>query len=474
MPSVDVDGVKDVDGASSPEQRTAHARSPMAASPSVVLALPMGDDRDDRDDRDGRDATTPVLTPVATLLDLPSDLLVRLVDLDDPLASISALRACNRAFKTLFEDDASWRGVCAMLGYTRADRPKRSIDLSWESHFHTWIRLRLDNTSLRSALRAKGSRRTHFTLDGALTPLADLGCIGAWDVSKVTDMSWLFLCDYKFDEDIGQWDVRRVTNVEGMFQSADSFNQDLTAWANQLGRVTNMTSMFAGAIAFEGVGLSEWNVSNVVDMTGMFDAALEFDQDLSGWACQVGHVKSFGAMFRDARRFQGRGLEKWDVSGAVIMCAMFKSATRFKADIGSWTICRAEDTSHMFETATLFDADLSGWGAHFGNVKRMNGMFAHASSFKGVGVSTWDVRKVTHMESVFKCATQFDCDLSTWGHQLENVIVMCAAFHGATQFRGRGLSTWQLPNVRQTRRMRRDARQRAAHLALFGNFGSSQ
>lgn len=51
------------------------------------------------------------------------------------------------------------------------------------------------------------------------------GPIGDWDVSGVTDMSFLFASQGTFNEDIRQWDVQNVTNMAGMFKNCHMFNQ---------------------------------------------------------------------------------------------------------------------------------------------------------------------------------------------------------------------------------------------------------
>merc|ERR1712166_1029395 len=72
--------------------------------------------------------------------------------------------------------------------------------------------------------------------------------IGAWDVSKVTDMSYLFDVATTFNADISAWDTSSVTTMVGMFWTATAFNQDISAW--DVSQVTNMTRMFDGATAF--------------------------------------------------------------------------------------------------------------------------------------------------------------------------------------------------------------------------------
>ena len=46
-----------------------------------------------------------------------------------------------------------------------------------------------------------------------------------WDVSRVTDMSFLFQGKSQFNVDISQWEMSQVTDARGMFHGASSFSQ---------------------------------------------------------------------------------------------------------------------------------------------------------------------------------------------------------------------------------------------------------
>merc|ERR1712048_1476352 len=64
------------------------------------------------------------------------------------------------------------------------------------------------------------------------------GPIGEWDVSRVSDMSDLFLGASSFQGDISKWDVSSVKDMSSMFVSALSFDSDISAW--DVSRVTHM------------------------------------------------------------------------------------------------------------------------------------------------------------------------------------------------------------------------------------------
>jgi len=63
--------------------------------------------------------------------------------------------------------------------------------------------------SLRSAVEAYNANP-----DAAS---ATYGSIAGWDVSMITDMSWLFYNLQNFNADISSWDTSKVTNMNYMF-----------------------------------------------------------------------------------------------------------------------------------------------------------------------------------------------------------------------------------------------------------------
>lgn len=85
--------------------------------------------------------------------------------------------------------------------------------------------------------------------------------ISHWDVSHVTDMSYVLSHAGQFNADISNWDVSQVTNMERMFMFAERFNQDISNW--DVSRVTNMFHMFQGAWSFDQ-NLSTWTIEQVI------------------------------------------------------------------------------------------------------------------------------------------------------------------------------------------------------------------
>ena len=78
---------------------------------------------------------------------------------------------------------------------------------------------------------------------------------------------------------ISNWNVSQVTDMSGLFRDT-SFNDDISAW--DVSSVTDMSGMFAFASAFNQ-DIGSWEVGNVEGMDVMFYSASAFNQDISNW-----------------------------------------------------------------------------------------------------------------------------------------------------------------------------------------------
>ena len=80
----------------------------------------------------------------------------------------------------------------------------------------------------------------------------------------------------RFDQPLDGWDVSRVTNMNYMFRRALKFNQPLP-W--NVSRLAGTYAMFQGASEFNSP-LINWDVSSLTTMGVMFDAT-KFNQPLA-------------------------------------------------------------------------------------------------------------------------------------------------------------------------------------------------
>ena len=168
-------------------------------------------------------------------------------------------------------------------------------------------------------------------------------------------------------------DLSDVTDMSGMFHNASSFNGDISEW--DVSHVTDMSDMFHGAFSFNG-DLSRWDVSNVTDMSGMFTGVRVWNTP-SGvvvWNTPSGGDVSSAPLkpFYYASSFNG-DVSEWDVSKVTDMSGMFHHASHFKGNISSWDVSSVTDMSDMFHGADKFNGDVSEWDVS--HVTDMSGMF---------------------------------------------------------------------------------------------------
>ena len=181
----------------------------------------------------------------------------------------------------------------------------------------------------------------------------DFNCI---NTSAITDMSSLFY-DSKFEKtniDVSEWDVSNVINMSGLFYRCTNFNCNLSNW--NVSNVTDMTYMFEGCVDFKGKGLKNWDVGNVTNMKYMFYNCENFNCDLSNW--NVSNVKNMERMFFGCDNFDNN-LSKWNVSNVTNMEKMFFGCRKFKGvGLSSWDVSNVENMCRMFAQST-FNSDIS-------------------------------------------------------------------------------------------------------------------
>ena len=155
-------------------------------------------------------------------------------------------------------------------------------------------------------------------------------------------------------------DLSNVIDMNGMFADASAFNQDIGGW--DVSNVIDMDLLFSEALSFNQ-DISGWDVSNVTGMLGMFSET-PFNQNIGGW--DVSNVTDMSSMFIDNLIFN-QDIRRWDVSNVTDMSSMFNDAAAFNQDVGDWDVSSVTDMTDMFRNATLstnnYDLLLQGWSA---------------------------------------------------------------------------------------------------------------
>ena len=271
------------------------------------------------------------------------------------------------------------------------------------------------------------------------------GQIQTWCVGAITDMSELFKpagqLSPQFNSDISNWDVSSVTTMQGMFQNNTAFNQDISAW--DVSNVINMASMFTNSTVNTtsyNQPLNAWDVSSVTNMNGMFASTDAFDQPLNLW--DVSSVTNMTFMFFDTTAFD-QSLNSWDVSSVTLMSGMFQQSTAFNGNISSWVPSSVVNMSSMFAAASAFNQSLNSWNVT--SVINFSNMFNQASIFNG-NITSWDPSSAEDMGLMFSSqgTDVFNQDINGW--DVSSVTTMQGMFLGSTSF-DKSLNSWNVGSV---------------------------
>jgi surface protein len=124
--------------------------------------------------------------------------------------------------------------------------------------------------------------------------------LGGWDVSNVKDMSFMFEGATSFNQPIGKWNVSNVFNMDNMFRNSTNFNDGMPAGE------TNEKLM-------ESIG--SWDVRKAVSyvpMVNTFLYAESFNQDLSKWDIKDRGIYLFHANMTAAHMPMGEYMREPD------------------------------------------------------------------------------------------------------------------------------------------------------------------
>ena len=249
--------------------------------------------------------------------------------------------------------------------------------------------------------------------------------IGDWNVSNVTDFSYVF-----------------CGSSTAVFSKCNplrqNFNANISNWDTS--SVTDMARTFQHATSFTGDGVSNWNTSSVTSLVMTFYDTHSFTGDgVSNW--DTSSVTSFKYTFRGSNVFMGDGVSNWNTSRVTNMYGTFYEAPSFNGNISAWDTSCVTDMDYAFYMASAFNGDLSGWLTS--NVTHLSYTFSNANSFNG-NISVWDTSNVINMGFTFYKLSNFNGDLSRW--DTSSVMYMQGTFQEASAFNG-NISGWDTSKV---------------------------
>jgi len=194
-----------------------------------------------------------------------------------------------------------------------------------------------------------------------------------------------YIYNYTVDWGDGNVDIGKIGNATHTYLDVNNYTVKIIGdfpsfYSNATGLVTKLITIEQwGTIAWESfanafnscTSLSQCNaidtpdLSNVTDMSLMFNFAENFNGDISGW--DTSNVTNMDQAFTHAENFNG-DISGWDTSNVTNMLGMLAYAENFNQNLSSWDFSNVTNMFDMFYQsgldATNYDAILINWNSN--------------------------------------------------------------------------------------------------------------
>ena len=217
------------------------------------------------------------------------------------------------------------------------------------------------------------------------------------------------------DPDVSDWNTSNVTNMSNMFSITSKANPDVSKWDTS--NVINMDEMFSHAEA-ANPDVSNWDTSSVGNMESMFYNAESANPDVSKWnTSNVMYTTYMFASDEDHTVISNPDVSRWDVSNVHLTLGMFENNSKANPDVSKWNTPKLWTSSDMFKNAKSAKPDVSNW--YTPNLAEMSSMFEGAVN-ADPDVSKWNFKKINEqnrdgtVQDSFRNTSVSELDLRTF------------------------------------------------------------
>lgn len=167
-----------------------------------------------------------------------------------------------------------------------------------------------------------------------------------------------------------------------------------------------MYCLFGGSEKLNNLDVSNWDTSNVVDMSYMFWHCYAVEAlDVDEW--DTGNVRDFTDMFAGRQNLFNMSIKdldvsNWDVSSAVTLRDMFYSCGQLTTlDLSKWDVSNVTDMRHTFaDCPNLTSIDFTGWDTS--NVKNFDGTFNDCMGLTELDLTGWVTSNAETLAQMFE------------------------------------------------------------------------
>ncbi len=224
---------------------------------------------------------------------------------------------------------------------------------------------------------------------------------------NLTNMSKLYyganLLSYPNEGNITNWDMSNVTSINGMFKNGKQIVLDLNNWANTLSSGVDMTEAFSSSNtdSFYKLDLQNWDMSGA-NATRMFANTVFL-------SCNINNM-NFYSNTTVTNMFKNSSLRQFNVDNTDISNVSFISSTKMFEGTANLEFINANNmilpTSIQYMFSDLESTDSAFFNnsnihlLNTANVTNMEGLFTNANIIGNI--TGLDISSVTNMDKMFQ------------------------------------------------------------------------
>lgn len=298
-----------------------------------------------------------------------------------------------------------------------------------------------------------------------LESLAELK-IEDWNVSNVTDLSYLLTKTALSELDLNKWDIKNVTTLESAFSSmkqlkslkVDEWNtSSVKSISGTFAFLSNLTELDVAnwdtsqvedaghafrELKFKDLDISKWDTSNLKNATYMFCGSSFSYLDVSNW--DTSKLENAQVMFGFMVNLTNLDVSNWNTSSLMDASYMFASTSKLSyLDVSNWNTSNLMAIYCMFNSSSIENLDVSNWDT--GNIKDMSYAFNYTRNLKKLDVSKWNTSNVTKMWCTFADSSIEFLDVSKWN--TSNVTTFYKMFNGCKNLSMLAVDNWNIDNA---------------------------
>ena len=102
--------------------------------------------------------------------------------------------------------------------------------------------------------------------------LKEIKGLDKFNTSKVTNMRGMFQFCFEIKKlDLSNFDISNISNISHMFNKCNKLNEITRIGKSTTGKIISMKSMFQACYELKYLDLTNFNTSNVIDMSTLFN-----------------------------------------------------------------------------------------------------------------------------------------------------------------------------------------------------------